>query len=176
MIFILRIKKKKEQQRYAEEQRILRMNLPEEPHSGEKMSELLAQLQLSEVEGTRQKQQQREKEYQRYSDKFCMKSGSRRDSRKSVFFSLQGSTVASHTFGVQTFTRYFLGIALRISSAISQPEGEGPGTECGGVLAVRAGSKIGTWAHSLSSGSLPVLSLQVRGSSEGPDPGEDAVV
>ncbi|XP_053784749.1 coiled-coil domain-containing protein 15 isoform X2 [Desmodus rotundus] len=63
---IEKIKKKKEQQRYAEEQRILRMNLPEEPHSGEKMSELLAQLQLSEVEGTRQKQQRREKEYQRY--------------------------------------------------------------------------------------------------------------
>ncbi|XP_054448698.1 coiled-coil domain-containing protein 15 [Pteronotus mesoamericanus] len=63
---IEKIKKKKEQQRYAEEQRILRMNLPEEPCSGDKMSEMLAQLQLEEAEGARQKQQQKEKEYQRY--------------------------------------------------------------------------------------------------------------
>ncbi|XP_036894163.1 coiled-coil domain-containing protein 15 isoform X2 [Sturnira hondurensis] len=63
---IEKIKKKKEQQRYAEEQRILRMNLPEEPCSEEKMSEMLAQLELAEVEDARQKQQQREKEYQRY--------------------------------------------------------------------------------------------------------------
>ncbi|XP_057551975.1 coiled-coil domain-containing protein 15 isoform X2 [Hippopotamus amphibius kiboko] len=63
---IEKIKKKKEQQRYAEEQRILRMNLHEEPCSGEKMSEMLAQLQLEEVKGAREKQQQREKEYQRY--------------------------------------------------------------------------------------------------------------
>lgn len=62
----LRIKKKKEQQRYAEEQRILRMNSHEEPCSGEKMSEMLAQLQLEEVKGAREKQQQKEKEYQRY--------------------------------------------------------------------------------------------------------------
>nr|XP_031526238.1 coiled-coil domain-containing protein 15 isoform X2 [Vicugna pacos] len=62
---IEKIKKKKEQQRYAEEQRILRMNFPEEPCSGEKMSEILAQLQLEEVKGAREKQQ-REKEHQRY--------------------------------------------------------------------------------------------------------------
>nr|XP_031299297.1 coiled-coil domain-containing protein 15 isoform X3 [Camelus dromedarius] len=62
---IEKIKKKKEQQRYAEEQRILRMNFPEEPCSGEKMSEILAQLQLEEVKGARVKQQ-REKEHQRY--------------------------------------------------------------------------------------------------------------
>nr|XP_055161751.1 coiled-coil domain-containing protein 15 isoform X2 [Nyctereutes procyonoides] len=60
-----KIKKKKEQQRYAEEQRILRMNFREEPYS-EKMSEILAQLQLEEIKGAREKQQQREKECQRY--------------------------------------------------------------------------------------------------------------
>ncbi|XP_068412548.1 coiled-coil domain-containing protein 15 isoform X6 [Eschrichtius robustus] len=60
---IEKIKKKKEQQRYAEEQRILRMNFREEPYSGEKMSEILAQLQLEEVKGAREKQQ-KEKEYQ----------------------------------------------------------------------------------------------------------------
>ncbi|XP_058543172.1 coiled-coil domain-containing protein 15 isoform X10 [Neofelis nebulosa] len=63
-----KIKKKKEQQRYAEEQRILRMNFHEEPCSGEKMSEKIAQLQLEEVKGARQKQQQREKECQRYTE------------------------------------------------------------------------------------------------------------
>ncbi|XP_025854763.1 coiled-coil domain-containing protein 15 isoform X2 [Vulpes vulpes] len=60
-----KIKKKKEQQRYAEEQRILRMNFHEEPYS-EKMSEILAQLQLEEIKGAREKQQQRKKECQRY--------------------------------------------------------------------------------------------------------------
>lgn len=64
---IEKIKKKKEQQRYAEEQRILRMNVhEEEPYSGEKMSETLAQLQLEEIKGAKDKQRQREKEYQRY--------------------------------------------------------------------------------------------------------------
>lgn len=63
---IEKIKKKKEQQRYAEEQRILRMSFHKEPDSGEKMSEILAQLQLEEITGAREKQQQREKEYQRY--------------------------------------------------------------------------------------------------------------
>ncbi|XP_077612739.1 coiled-coil domain-containing protein 15 isoform X2 [Crocuta crocuta] len=60
-----KIKKKKEQQRYAEEQRILRRNFHEESYSGEKMSDIIAQLQLEEVKGAREKQQ-REKEYQRY--------------------------------------------------------------------------------------------------------------
>ncbi|XP_041627447.1 coiled-coil domain-containing protein 15 isoform X3 [Vulpes lagopus] len=60
-----KIKKKKEQQRYAEEQKILRMNFHEEPYS-EKMSEILAQLQLEEIKGAREKQQQRKKECQRY--------------------------------------------------------------------------------------------------------------
>ncbi|XP_021567899.1 coiled-coil domain-containing protein 15 [Carlito syrichta] len=63
---IEKIKKKREQQRYAEEQRILRMNFKEEPYSGERMSEILAQLQLEEIKGVREKQQQREKEYLRY--------------------------------------------------------------------------------------------------------------
>ncbi|KAF6080714.1 coiled-coil domain containing 15 [Phyllostomus discolor] len=63
---IEKIKKKKEQERYAEEQRILRMNLPEEPSSEEKMSEMLAQLELAEMEDARQKQKQQEKEYRRY--------------------------------------------------------------------------------------------------------------
>ncbi|XP_032953062.1 coiled-coil domain-containing protein 15 isoform X3 [Rhinolophus ferrumequinum] len=63
---IEKIKKKKEQQRYAEEQRMLRMNVHEEPYSGEKMSEMLAQLQLEEIKGAREKQRQREREYQRY--------------------------------------------------------------------------------------------------------------
>ncbi|KAM7051323.1 coiled-coil domain-containing protein 15 isoform 4-T5 [Molossus nigricans] len=63
---IEKIKKKKEQQRYAEEQRVIRMNFHEEPYSSEKVSEMLAQLQLEEVKGPREKQQQREKEYQRY--------------------------------------------------------------------------------------------------------------
>ncbi|XP_064433354.1 coiled-coil domain-containing protein 15 isoform X4 [Mirounga angustirostris] len=61
-----KIKKKKEQQRYAEEQRILRMNFHEELYSGEKMSDTLAQLKLEELKGAREKQQQREKECQRY--------------------------------------------------------------------------------------------------------------
>ncbi|KAG3286887.1 coiled-coil domain-containing protein 15-like [Ictidomys tridecemlineatus] len=61
-----RIKKKKEQQRYAEEQKIERMNFKEEPCSGEKMSGMLAQLQLEELKETREKQQQREKEHIRY--------------------------------------------------------------------------------------------------------------
>ncbi|XP_008575560.1 PREDICTED: coiled-coil domain-containing protein 15 [Galeopterus variegatus] len=60
------IKKKKEQQRYAEEQRILKTNFNEEPYSGEKMSDMLAQLQLEEIKTAREKQQQREKEYLRY--------------------------------------------------------------------------------------------------------------
>uniref|UniRef100_F7CW55 Coiled-coil domain containing 15 n=2 Tax=Callithrix jacchus TaxID=9483 RepID=F7CW55_CALJA len=63
---IEKIKKKREQERYAEEQRILRMNFNEELYSGEKMSEILAQLQLEENKGAREKQQQREKEYLRY--------------------------------------------------------------------------------------------------------------
>ncbi|XP_037361438.2 coiled-coil domain-containing protein 15 isoform X2 [Talpa occidentalis] len=62
---IEKIKKKKEQQRYAEEQRILQMNSQEEPQSGEKMSEILAQLQLEEMKEAREKQQ-KEKEYLRY--------------------------------------------------------------------------------------------------------------
>ncbi|XP_059270458.1 coiled-coil domain-containing protein 15 isoform X3 [Mustela nigripes] len=61
-----KIKKKKEQQRYAEEQRILRMNFHEELYSGEKMSDILAQMKLEELKGVREKQQQREKESQRY--------------------------------------------------------------------------------------------------------------
>ncbi|XP_021062476.2 coiled-coil domain-containing protein 15 [Mus pahari] len=63
---IEKIKKKKEQQRYAEEQRLLRMNCHEEPYSEEKISDVLAQLQLEEIKGAREKQQQREKEYRRY--------------------------------------------------------------------------------------------------------------
>ncbi|XP_036010909.1 coiled-coil domain-containing protein 15 isoform X8 [Mus musculus] len=63
---IEKIKKKKEQQRYAEEQRLLRMNCHEEPYSEEKISDVLAQLQLEEIKGAREKQQQREKEYIRY--------------------------------------------------------------------------------------------------------------
>ncbi|KAM9660376.1 coiled-coil domain-containing protein 15 isoform 1-T1 [Trichechus inunguis] len=63
---IEKIKKKKEQERYAEEQRILRMTCHEEPYSGENMSEILAQLQLEEIKGEREKQKQREKEYLRY--------------------------------------------------------------------------------------------------------------
>ncbi|XP_012584803.1 PREDICTED: coiled-coil domain-containing protein 15 isoform X2 [Condylura cristata] len=62
---IEKIKKKKEQQRYAEEQRILRMNSHKEPPSGEKMSEVLAQLQLEEMKEAREKQQE-EKENLRY--------------------------------------------------------------------------------------------------------------
>nr|XP_037860968.1 coiled-coil domain-containing protein 15 isoform X5 [Chlorocebus sabaeus] len=62
---IEKIKKKREQERYAEEQRILRMNFHEDPYSGDKMSEILAQLQLEEIKGAREKQQ-REKEYLRY--------------------------------------------------------------------------------------------------------------
>ncbi|KAM8817222.1 coiled-coil domain-containing protein 15 [Rhynchonycteris naso] len=63
---IAKIKKKKEQQRYDEEQRMLRMNFHEEPCSGEKMSEMLGQLQLEEIKEAREKRQQRGKECQRY--------------------------------------------------------------------------------------------------------------
>ncbi|XP_053451123.1 coiled-coil domain-containing protein 15 isoform X1 [Nycticebus coucang] len=62
---IEKIKKKREQQRYAEEQRILRMSTHEETCPKEKMSQMLAQLQLEETKGAREKQQ-REKEYLRY--------------------------------------------------------------------------------------------------------------
>lgn len=40
------------------------MNFHEDPYSGDKMSEILAQLQLEEIKGAREKQQ-REKEYLR---------------------------------------------------------------------------------------------------------------
>lgn len=61
-----KIKKRKEQERYAEEQRLLRVNCHEEPCSEEKkISDVLAQLQLQEIKGAREKQQQREKEYVR---------------------------------------------------------------------------------------------------------------
>lgn len=64
--FVFRIKKRKEQARYAEEQRLLRVNCHEEPCSEEKkISDVLAQLQLQEIKGAREKQQQREKEYVR---------------------------------------------------------------------------------------------------------------
>jgi coiled-coil domain-containing protein 15 len=39
------------------------MNCHEEPYSEEKISDVLAQLQLEEIKGAREKQQQREKEY-----------------------------------------------------------------------------------------------------------------
>ncbi|XP_075420250.1 coiled-coil domain-containing protein 15 isoform X3 [Tenrec ecaudatus] len=63
---IEKIKNKKEEERYAEEQRILRMNCHAEPDLEEKMSEILAQLQLEEIKGEREKQQQRKREYVRY--------------------------------------------------------------------------------------------------------------
>nr|XP_023412854.1 coiled-coil domain-containing protein 15 isoform X6 [Loxodonta africana] len=63
---IEKIKKKKEQESYAEEQRIPRVTRPEEPYSGENMSEILAQLQLEETKGEKEKQKQREKEILRY--------------------------------------------------------------------------------------------------------------
>ncbi|KAL6030305.1 hypothetical protein STEG23_036203, partial [Scotinomys teguina] len=63
---IEKIKKRKEQQRYAEEQRLLRAHCCEEPSSEEQMSEVLAQLQLEEIKGAREKQHRREKEYVRY--------------------------------------------------------------------------------------------------------------
>ena len=67
------------------------MKSHEEPCSGEKMSEILAQLQLEEIKGAREKQQQKEKEYQRYFGKFYMKFWPwRRPVRKSGFsFSLK---------------------------------------------------------------------------------------
>ncbi|XP_038180446.1 coiled-coil domain-containing protein 15 [Arvicola amphibius] len=61
-----KIKRRKEQQRYAEEQRLLRAHCREEPHSEQKISDVLAQLQLEEIKGAREKQHQREKEYVRY--------------------------------------------------------------------------------------------------------------
>lgn len=61
-----KIKKRKEQQRYAEEQKLLRMHCREEPYSEEKITDVLAQLQLEEIKGAREKQHRREKEYVRY--------------------------------------------------------------------------------------------------------------
>ncbi|CAH6860782.1 Ccdc15 [Phodopus roborovskii] len=58
--------KRTEEQRYAEEQRLLRMQCHEEPYSEEKINDVLAQLQLEEIKGSREKQHQREKEYVRY--------------------------------------------------------------------------------------------------------------
>ncbi|XP_075822469.1 coiled-coil domain-containing protein 15 isoform X4 [Microtus pennsylvanicus] len=63
---IEKIKRRKEQQRHAEEQRLLRAHCPEDPCSEQKISDVLAQLQLEEMEGAREKQHQREKEYVRY--------------------------------------------------------------------------------------------------------------
>lgn len=67
------------------------MKSHEEPCSEEKMSDILAQLQLEEIKGAREKQQQKEKEHQRYFGKFYMKFWPwRRLVRKSVFsFSLK---------------------------------------------------------------------------------------
>ncbi|CAO2635535.1 Coiled-coil domain-containing protein 15, partial [Lemmus lemmus] len=63
---IEKIKRRKEQQRYAEEQRLLRVHCREEPCSEQKISDVLAQLQLEEIKGAREKQHQKEKEYVRY--------------------------------------------------------------------------------------------------------------
>ncbi|XP_057624181.1 coiled-coil domain-containing protein 15 isoform X3 [Chionomys nivalis] len=63
---IEKIKRRKEQQRHAEEQRLLRAHCREEPCSEQKISDVLAQLQLEEMKGAREKQHQREKEYVRY--------------------------------------------------------------------------------------------------------------
>ncbi|XP_041513455.1 coiled-coil domain-containing protein 15 [Microtus oregoni] len=63
---IEKIKRRKEQQRHAEEQRLLRAHCPEDPCSEQKISDVLAQLQLEEMEGAREKQHQKEKEYVRY--------------------------------------------------------------------------------------------------------------
>ncbi|KAK7806423.1 hypothetical protein U0070_014737, partial [Myodes glareolus] len=57
------IKRRKEQQRYAEEQRLLRVHCRGEPCPEQKISDVLAQLQLEEMKGAREKQHQREKEY-----------------------------------------------------------------------------------------------------------------
>ncbi|XP_026634757.1 coiled-coil domain-containing protein 15 [Microtus ochrogaster] len=63
---IEKIKRRKERQRHAEEQRLLRAHCREEPCSEQKISDVLAQLQLEEMKGAREKQHQREKEYVRY--------------------------------------------------------------------------------------------------------------
>nr|XP_048304698.1 coiled-coil domain-containing protein 15 isoform X3 [Myodes glareolus] len=63
---IEKIKRRKEQQRYAEEQRLLRVHCRREPCPEQKISDVLAQLQLEEMKGAREKQHQREKEYVRY--------------------------------------------------------------------------------------------------------------
>ncbi|KAM6173447.1 coiled-coil domain-containing protein 15 [Erethizon dorsatum] len=57
---------KKKQQRYVEEQRIVRLSSRGAPYSEQEMSDSLGQLQLEEIKGAREKQQQREKEYVRY--------------------------------------------------------------------------------------------------------------
>ncbi|XP_040832702.1 coiled-coil domain-containing protein 15 isoform X2 [Ochotona curzoniae] len=63
---IEKIKKKREQERYAEEQRLLKMDLHREPCPEEKVTETLGQLQLGEKKEAREKQLQREKEDLRY--------------------------------------------------------------------------------------------------------------
>ncbi|XP_049981656.1 coiled-coil domain-containing protein 15 isoform X9 [Alexandromys fortis] len=63
---IEKIKRRKEQQRHAEEQRLLRAHCREEPCSEQKISDVLAQLQLEGMKGAREKHHQREKEYVRY--------------------------------------------------------------------------------------------------------------
>ncbi|KAM6158637.1 coiled-coil domain-containing protein 15 [Rhynchocyon petersi] len=63
---IEKIKKKKEEERFAEEQRILRTTSHDELPSGEKISEILTQLQLEEIKRERERQKQREKENIRY--------------------------------------------------------------------------------------------------------------
>lgn len=159
MIFVLRIKKKKEQQRYAEEQRILRMNLPEEPCSEEKMSEMLAQLELAEVEDARQKQQQREKEYQRYSDKFCMKfQMQKRLQEVSVLLSLtRVDSDFSYFWGHRPSpdTCWEQHYVLPVPFPSTKRKSRAP--RCRIVLTVTAGGKIRTRARSLSSGSLTML-------------------
>uniref|UniRef100_A0A8C2VX29 Coiled-coil domain containing 15 n=1 Tax=Chinchilla lanigera TaxID=34839 RepID=A0A8C2VX29_CHILA len=63
---IEKIKKKKEQQCYVDEQKTVRLSSAGALYSEQKMSDSLGQLQLEEIKGTREKQQQREKEYVRY--------------------------------------------------------------------------------------------------------------
>lgn len=65
LCFILRIKQKKEQQCFVEEQRTLRLGSHRAPYSEQKMSDRFSQLQLEEMKGAKEKMQQKEKEYVR---------------------------------------------------------------------------------------------------------------
>lgn len=140
------------------------MNLQEEPCSGENMSDKLAQLQLEEIKGAREKQQQqKDKEFQRCSEMFCVNFCLWRGlvmRQCSHFPYKRADCVFSCFWGYRLLALYFLGRALRFSqwcSPVQSGRVEAQRYEI--VLTVKAGNKIRTHAHRLPSDSLFLIML-----------------